>query len=90
MRWTQDLTVGLFSGELTESGLPLVGGDSHRALDTPSVYYQVHLSCPEFTVIGHAVPGMPGALHFLPQRTCGVGDDARWGGYAGSLHRTFP
>ena len=25
------------SGDLTASGLPLVGGDSHRALDTPSV-----------------------------------------------------
>ena len=52
------------SGERTKSGLPLVAGDSHRALDTPNVYYQVHLSCPDFTVIGHAVPGMPGALHF--------------------------
>ncbi len=52
------------SGRLTRSGLPLVAGDSHRALDTPSVYYQVHLSCPEFAVIGSSVPGMPGALHF--------------------------
>ncbi|RKU11156.1 hypothetical protein C6502_09155 [Candidatus Poribacteria bacterium] len=66
--WLDEVDAGSngwsISGELTESGLPLVGGDSHRALDTPSVYYQVHLSCPEFTVIGHAVPGMPGALHF--------------------------
>ena len=52
------------SGDFTASGLPLVGGDSHRGLDTPSVYYQVHLSCPEFSVIGSSVPGMPGALHF--------------------------
>ena len=52
------------SGERTATGSPLVAGDSHRALDTPSVYYQVHLSCPEFSVIGHSVPGMPGALHF--------------------------
>ena len=52
------------SGRLTRSGLPLVAGDSHRGLDTPSVYYQVHLSCPGFTVIGHSLPGMPGALHF--------------------------
>ena len=66
--WLDEVDAGSngwsISGELTESGLPLVGGDSHRALDTPSVYYQVHLSCPGFTVIGHAVPGMPGALHF--------------------------
>jgi penicillin amidase len=61
------------SGDLTESGLPLMGGDSHRALDTPSVYYQVHLSCPEFTVIGHSVPGMPGALHFCHNEHVGWG-----------------
>ncbi len=52
------------SGDFTASGQPLVAGDSHRSLDTPSVYYQVHLACPEFSVIGHSVPGMPGALHF--------------------------
>ncbi len=66
--WLDEVDAGSngwsISGELTKSGLPLVCGDSHRALDTPSVYYQVHLSCPEFTVIGHAVPGMPGTLHF--------------------------
>lgn len=51
-------------GQHTASGLPLVGGDSHRGLDVPNVYYQVHLACPDFAVIGHAVPGVPGALHF--------------------------
>ncbi len=61
------------SGDRTRSGLPLMGGDSHRALDTPSVYYQVHLSCPEFTVIGHSVPGMPGALHFCHNQHVGWG-----------------
>jgi penicillin amidase len=52
------------SGKLTASGLPLVAGDSHRALDTPSVYYQIHLSAPNFQIIGHSVPGMPGVMHF--------------------------
>ncbi len=52
------------SGELTASGKPLVGGDSHRGLDTPSVYYQAHLACPDFEMIGYTVPGMPGILHF--------------------------
>ena len=66
------------SGELTASGLPLVAGDSHRALDTPSVYYQIHLSCPEFSVIGHSVPGMPGALHFCHN------DHVAWGMTYGS------
>lgn len=55
-------------GRFTHSGLPLVGGDSHRGLDAPNVYYQVHLACPDLEVIGHAVPGMPGALHFCHNR----------------------
>ena len=29
------------SGARTASGLPMVAGDSHRALDVPNVYYQV-------------------------------------------------
>ncbi|MBM3957345.1 MAG: penicillin acylase family protein, partial [Gemmatimonadetes bacterium] len=52
------------SGERTDSGLPLVAGDSHRPLDTPSVYYQVHIACPDFSVSGYSVPGVPGAPHF--------------------------
>jgi penicillin amidase len=52
------------SGARTASGRPLVAGDSHRALDTPSVYYQIHLTCPTFRVSGYAVPGIPGAPHF--------------------------
>ncbi len=52
------------SGERSATGQPLMGGDSHRALDTPNVYYQVHLCCDAFDVIGHSVPGVPGALHF--------------------------
>ena len=54
----------VIGGELTESGMPLVAGDSHRALDTPNVYYQVHLSCPEWRVSGYSLPGVPGAPHF--------------------------
>lgn len=52
------------AGARTHSGQPMVGGDSHRGLDVPNVYYQVHLTCPDFDVIGHSVPGVPGALHF--------------------------
>ena len=61
------------SGNFTRSGLPLIAGDSHRALDAPNVYYQGHLSCPEFSVIGFAVPGMPGALHFCHNAYVGWG-----------------
>ena len=36
------------SGALTASGHPLLANDPHLALDTPSVFYEVHLrvSCP--------------------------------------------
>ncbi len=52
------------SGDRTASGKPLVAGDSHRGLDTPSVYYQVHITCPAFSVSGYSLPGVPGAPHF--------------------------
>lgn len=66
--WLRETDIGsnawAVSGKFTKSGLPLVGGDSHRGLDVPSVYYQVHLCCPGLHVIGSSLPGMPGALHF--------------------------
>lgn len=52
------------SGSRTISGKPLVAGDPHRGLDTPNVYYQIHLKCPEFDAIGLAFPGFPGMPHF--------------------------
>ena len=52
------------SGDRTYSGTPLVGGDSHRQLDTPNVYYQIHLKCDEFEGMGHTIPGYPGFMHF--------------------------
>jgi penicillin amidase len=54
----------VITGARTASGLPLVAGDSHRALDTPNVYYQIHMTCPTFRVSGYAIPGVPGAPHF--------------------------
>lgn len=54
----------VIAGERTASGLPLVAGDSHRALDTPNVYYQTYIDCPTFRVSGYAIPGVPGAPHF--------------------------
>ena len=52
------------SGDKTYSGYPLVGGDSHRSLDTPNVYYQIHLKCDTFEGMGHTIPGYPGFMHF--------------------------
>jgi len=66
--WTGETDAGSnawsISGKLTASGKPLVGGDSHRGLDTPSVYYQAHITCPAFSMIGYTVPGVPGVMHF--------------------------
>ena len=52
------------AGEFTATGKPLVAGDSHRALDTPSAYYQNRIACPEFDVIGLSFPGVPAFPHF--------------------------
>jgi penicillin amidase len=54
----------LVSGERSVTGLPLIAGDPHRYIEVPGVYQQVRLSCPEFDVVGLAVPGVPGIAHF--------------------------
>jgi len=55
-------------GARTLSGLPLIGGDPHRVLESPGVYQQVRLACedPEdtFDVVGFTFPGVPGVQHF--------------------------
>ncbi|MBT5628374.1 MAG: penicillin acylase family protein, partial [Chloroflexi bacterium] len=61
------------SGDRTESGLPLVAGDSHRGLEVPNVYYQVHLKTPEFQTLGHSIPGVPMAMHFAHNDFVGWG-----------------
>ena len=55
-------------GSLTESGVPMVGGDSHRGLEMPNVYYQIHLASLDFDVLGHSIPGMPLVMHFAHNR----------------------
>ncbi|MEV8128434.1 penicillin acylase family protein [Streptomyces sp. NPDC085944] len=54
----------LVSGERTTTGHALIAGDPHRFIEEPGVYQQIHLSCPEFDVVGLAVPGVPGVAHF--------------------------
>ena len=61
------------SGDRTVSGLPLVAGDSHRGLEVPNVYYQVHLKGPGFQVLGHSIPGVPMAMHFAHNEYVGWG-----------------
>jgi penicillin amidase len=48
----------------TGTGRPLLAGDPHRVLEMPNMYYQTHLACDEFDVIGLTVPGVPGFPHY--------------------------
>ncbi|MBI2217645.1 MAG: penicillin acylase family protein [Candidatus Rokubacteria bacterium] len=57
------------AGRRTASGKPLVAGDPHRPLDVPNVYYQNHVACPEFDVIGLSFAGVPGFPHFGHNRS---------------------
>lgn len=52
------------AGSRTTTGHPVLCNDSHRFLDVPSVYWQVHVTCPSFSVIGATFPGLPGFPHF--------------------------
>ncbi|MFE5772623.1 penicillin acylase family protein [Streptomyces sp. NPDC056485] len=54
----------LVPGERTATGSALIAGDPHRFIEDPGVYQQIRLSCPEYDVIGLAVPGIPGLGHF--------------------------
>ncbi|MFO7941044.1 MAG: penicillin acylase family protein [Bacillota bacterium] len=76
LRWLGDGLDGsnnwVISGDRTESGLPLMAGDPHRALEVPNTYWQNHLASPEFETIGLSFPGVPGFPHF------GHNDDVAW------------
>ncbi|MCX4751586.1 penicillin acylase family protein [Kitasatospora sp. NBC_01287] len=48
----------------TATGAALIAGDPHRFIEEPGIYQQIHLACPEFDVVGLAVPGVPGIAHF--------------------------
>ena len=49
------------SGALTRSGRPLLANDPHLTLDTPSIFYPIHLRAPRagFDAIGSSFPGAP-------------------------------
>ncbi len=51
-------------GSRTSTGRPVICNDSHRALDVPNAYWQVHVSCPAFNVAGATFAGFPGYPHF--------------------------
>ena len=68
INWLGETDVGsnnwALAGSRTASGKPLLAGDPHRGLDTPNVYYQNHIACPDFDAVGLSFPGFPGFPHF--------------------------
>ncbi|WP_431046087.1 penicillin acylase family protein [Streptomyces sp. P1-3] len=54
----------LVTGDRTATGAPVIAGDPHRFIEAPGVYQQIRLACPEYDVVGLAVPGVPGVAHF--------------------------
>ncbi|MFC9687726.1 penicillin acylase family protein [Kribbella sp. NPDC056951] len=54
----------LIPGSSTTTGQAIVAGDPHRYIEHPGVYQQIRLACPEYDVLGLAVPGIPGLAHF--------------------------
>lgn len=60
------------SGARMTTGKPVICNDSHRPLDVPNVYWQVHVWCPQFNVAGGAFPGVPAFPHF------GFNGDLAW------------
>lgn len=66
--WASGSNSWVVGGERTESGLPMVAGDPHRAFESPNAYQQVRLTCTDpddpFDVAGFTFPGVPGVQHF--------------------------
>jgi len=47
------------SGDHTASGKPLLANDMHLELTLPPIWYEVHLTAPEWNVKGFSLPGAP-------------------------------
>ncbi|WFE42966.1 penicillin acylase family protein [Verrucosispora sp. WMMD1129] len=54
----------LLAADRTATGAALIAGDPHRIIEAPGIYQQIRLACPEYDVLGFAVPGVPGIPHF--------------------------
>lgn len=47
------------SGEHTATGKPLLANDMHLELSLPPIWYEVHLTAPDWNVKGFSLPGAP-------------------------------
>jgi len=50
------------SGAKTKSGKPLLAGDPHLPVRNPSIWYEIGLSAGDLSLIGFAIPGVPGVV----------------------------
>jgi penicillin amidase len=49
-------------GSRTSTGKPLLANDMHLGLTIPAIWYENHLSAPDFEVTGISFPGLPGVV----------------------------
>ncbi|KAJ3343644.1 hypothetical protein HDU93_007525 [Gonapodya sp. JEL0774] len=54
----------ILDGRFTETGKPVLCGDPHREVENPTMFYEIHVECPEFDIIGYTFSGSPGFPHF--------------------------
>ena len=60
------------AGSRTASGKPLLANDPHLGLQTPALWYFVHVATPSGNVVGATLPGVPCVV-------LGRNDDVAWG-----------
>ena len=59
-------------GQKSATGKPLLANDPHLPLMIPSLWWELHLDCPELKAAGVALPGTPGVM-------IGHNDRIAWG-----------
>ncbi|MGH2739576.1 MAG: penicillin acylase family protein [Actinomycetota bacterium] len=50
------------AGSRSETGMPLLANDPHLAIQSPSIWYEVHLHAPGYHAAGVALPNAPGVV----------------------------
>ena len=60
------------NGQKTKSGASILCNDPHLNLNMPSLWYEVQLTCPDYSVYGASLPGTPGVI-------IGFNEDIAWG-----------
>jgi penicillin amidase len=50
------------AGSRSVTGKPLLANDPHLAVQVPSIWFEIHLSCPEYEASGVCLPFSPGVV----------------------------